>query len=126
VVFLSEASLDSGRIQLIPKAGGAPDRYIELEGPPDLVVEIVSDSSVRKDTKRLPAAYFQAGVPEFWLIDARGDKLYFRIHRRGPDQYEPAEVDADGYQHSGVLPHWYRLDRGRNARGRLVFDLRSK
>ena len=126
VVFISEASLDSGRIRLVPKAGGAPDRYIELEGPPDLVVEIVSDSSVGKDTRRLPNAYYQAGVPEFWLIDARVGELFFRIHRRGPERYEPAEVDAEGYQHSSVLPHWYRLDRGRNARGRIDFDLRTK
>jgi len=87
VVFISEASLDSGRIRLVPKAGGAPDRYIELEGPPDLVVEIVSDSSVGKDTRRLPNAYYQAGVPEFWLIDARVGELFFRIHQRGLCQY---------------------------------------
>ncbi len=126
VVFVSESSLDTGRVRLVPKAGGGADRYVELEGPPDLVVEIVSDASVRKDTERLPAAYYQASVAEFWLIDARGEDLLFRIHGRGPTQYEPAERDADGYQRSAVLNRWYRLERGRNARGRVVFDLHEK
>jgi len=126
VVFVSESSLDTGRVRLVPKAGGGADRYVELEGPPDLIVEIVSDASARKDTDRLPAAYFQAGVAEFWLIDARGKDLLFRIHRRGPSEYEPAERDADGYQRSVVLNRSYRLERGRNARGRLLFDLHEK
>ena len=126
VVFVSESSLDGGRVRFVPKAGGAADRYVELEGPPDLIVEIVSDASVRKDTQRLPAAYHRAGVTEFWLIDARGEDLLFRIHGRGPSQYEPAETDADGYQHSTVLAHRYRLDRSRNPKGRITFDLREK
>ena len=61
----------AGRVRLVPKASSETADYIEIEGPPDLIVEIVSDSSVCKDTKRLPAAYFAAGVPEFWLVDAR-------------------------------------------------------
>jgi Uma2 family endonuclease len=126
VVFVLESSLDSGRVRLVPKAGGGPDRYVELEGPPDLIVEIVSDASVRKDTERLPVAYYQAGVTEFWLIDARGKDLLFRIHHRGPSQYEPAAVDADGYQYSTVLDRRYRLDRSRNAKGRIAFDLREQ
>ena len=126
VVFVSLSSLDTGRVRLVPKAGGGADRYVELEGPPDLIVEIVSDASVRKDTERLPAAYYQAGVSEFWLIDARGEDLLFHIHSRGPTQYEPADRDADGYQRSRVLNRWYRLDRGRDARGWVVFDLHEK
>ena len=126
VVFVSESSLDSGRVRLVPKTGGAADRYVELEGPPDLIVEIVSDASVRKDTQRRPAAYYRAGVMEFWLIDARGENLLFCIHHHGPSQYEPTDTDAEGYQHSTVLDRSYRLDRSRNPKGRIVFDLCEK
>ena len=126
VVFVSESSLETGRMRMVPKAGGAADRYVELEGPPDLIVEIVSDASVRKDTERLPAAYYQAGVPEFWLIDGRGEDLVFHIHHRGKSQYEPAAPDSDGYQASTVLSRRYRLDRSRNAKGRIVFKLSEK
>jgi len=126
VVLVTEDSLDSGRVRLIGKTSGEPDRYVELEGPPDLIVEIVSDSSVKKDTQRLPAVYFQAGVAEFWLVDARAESLVFRIHRRGQSKYEPAESDAQGFQCSAAMGCWFRLDRARNARGRVVFDLRHK
>ena len=126
VVFVSWQSLDSGRVRLVPKAGAPPNRYIEVEGAPDLIVEIVSDASVRKDTQRLPAAYYDAGVAEFWLVDARGDELLFRIHRRGPASYEPAEADAEGYQFSSVLGRSYRLERTRDSRDRVAFDLRER
>ncbi len=126
LVFVSESSLDSGRVRLVPKAGGGTDRYVELEGHPDLIIEIVGDASIRKDTEDLPAAYYQAGVSEFWLIDARGEDLLFRVHRRGPSRYEVVETDPDGYQPSAVLSHSYRLQRSRNARGRVSFDLEEK
>ncbi len=77
VVFISDASLNLGRVRLVPRAAGGSDRYLELEGSPELIVEIVSDSSVVKDTQRLPQAYFAAGVAEFWLVDARGADLFF-------------------------------------------------
>jgi len=126
VLFVSEASLDSGRVRLVPKASGGPDRYAEFEGPPDLVVEIVSDASVGKDTQRLPAAYHRAGVAEFWLVDARGENLLFQLHRRGPTAYEPAPSDAEGYQYSAVLAASYRLTRTRNPSGRIAFNLEEK
>jgi len=126
VVFVSESSLDGGRVRLVPKTGKGADRYVELEGPPDLIVEIVSDASVRKDTERLPAAYYRAGVSEFWLMDARGEDLLFRIHRRGATEYEPLAPDAEGFQYSTVLDRRYRLQRSRNPKGRIVFDLREK
>ncbi len=126
LVFVSESSLDSGRVRLVPKSSGAADRYVEFEGSPDLIVEIVSDSSVRKDTERLPAAYYRAGVTEFWIVDARGEELLFDIQRRGDSHFEPVGADADGFQLSSVLDRRYRLERGRNAKGRLVFDLREE
>lgn len=126
LVFVSEEALDSGRVKLVPKSSAGPDRYVELEGPPDLIVEIVSDRSKTKDTRRLPPAYFQAGVPEFWLLDARGPELVFQIHRRGPSGYEPVPADAEGYQSSSILRNSYLLVRSRNASGRLEFELREK
>ena len=44
--FISKAALDANRVHLIEgKKGG----YVEVEGSPDMVLEVVSDSSVRKD-----------------------------------------------------------------------------
>jgi Uma2 family endonuclease len=101
-------------------------RYVEVEGPPDLIVEIVSDTSVDKDTRRLPDAYFRAGVTEYWLADARSGELFFRIHHRGATAFEPAPVDEDGYQHSQVFDRAFRLDGTRDDRGHWTFDLCEK
>ncbi len=77
VVVISHDALDEGRVTLVPKATGEQGRYVEIEGAVDLIVEIVSDSSVRKDTQRLPAAYYRAGVRENWLIDCARRELGF-------------------------------------------------
>lgn len=126
IVFVSHESLESGRVRLVPRAGGQADRYIELEGAPDLIIEVVSDSSAGKDTRRLPIAYWQAGVSEYWLVDARAPDLLYRIYRRGETQYEPAPVDAARFQYSRVLDSGYRLDRTRNPYGRLQYTLQEK
>lgn len=126
VVFLSHDALASGRVRLVPKAGGQRDRYVELEGGPDLIVEIVSDASVAKDTRLLPAAYFKAGVREYWLADARREPLVFQVHHRGQSGFEPVEPDADGFQQSTVFGCRFRLEGRRDAHGMPAFDLLLK
>ena len=126
VVFVSHETFDTGRARLVPKAGGEPGRYIELEGAPDVIVEIVSDHSVAKDTRRLPEAYFKAGVPEFWLADARKEELTFRIHGRGESGYEEVAADGEGLQRSAVFGCGFRLDGRRDEQGNWKFDLRER
>src|SRR5690606_31858636 len=92
VLFFSNETLNSDRVNFVPKAGKS-DLFIEAEGGPDMVAEIVSDGSVTRDTQRLPVAYFQAGVREYWLIDARHEKLFFQIYQRGKLAFEPTVVD---------------------------------
>ncbi len=126
VVFVSSESRAQGRIRMVPKPGGQSGRYVELEGPPDLIVEIVSDASVTKDTRRLPEAYTRAGVAEFWLADARGQELLFRVHHLTDNGYQAADVDGEGYQPSTIFNSRFRLDGQRNEKGEWSFDLREK
>lgn len=126
LVFISFETFASGRAHLVPKTTGEADRYVEVEGAPDLVVEIVSDRSVTKDTVRLPAAYWQAGIPEYWLMDARGEVLVFHIYRHGSSRYEPASIHAEGFQHSTVFDRSFRLSRRRDRRGGWAFDLEHR
>ncbi len=126
VVVLSHQAVDDGRVTFVPKAGGAPDRFVEVAGAPDLIVEIVSDSSEKKDTGRLPAAYFTAGVREFWLVDARGTDLQFQVLVRGHDGFESSAIDPDGWRRSGVLHAAVLLERHRHARGHWTYRLRIR
>ena len=123
VIVVSYDALDAGRVRLVPKASGEAGRYWEVEGPPDLVVEVLSDSTTRKDTQRLPAAYFAAGVAEFWLADGRGATATLTIHRRGSAGFEPMPVDAEGFQTSDLLRQNIRLDQSRDRRGEWRYDL---
>ncbi len=126
LVFVSHEAFAGGQTRLVTKATGEVDRYVEVVGGPDLVVEIVSDRSVKKDTLRLPLAYWKAGIAEYWLMDARGEDLLFHVYRRGVAAYEPAASDPEGFQHSAVFQNWFRLSRRRDRRGGWVFDLERK
>ncbi|HEY2881277.1 MAG TPA: hypothetical protein VGJ15_02560, partial [Pirellulales bacterium] len=77
----------------------------------------------QKDTKRLPAAYFAAGVRELWLVDARREPLWFQIHTRGEHGFQPIAADAEGFQHSMFLSKRFRLARGINQHGRPEYTL---
>jgi Uma2 family endonuclease len=111
VVVVLWDSLRSGRLRHVPAAGKKPNRYVELEGAPDVVVEVVSDGSLRKDTERLPPLYARAGIPELWLADARGEEVWFQILTLEDGRYVPVEADAEGWIRSPRLGVSFRLVR---------------
>ncbi len=112
--FATWESLESGRVRLVPREG-TEGQYLELEGSPDWVMEIVSRTSVQKDTRRLREKYHRARIGEYWLIDARGDEILFQILVRGEADYV-AQTERGGWQTSVVFGRRFRLVR---RRGRL-------
>ncbi len=94
---------------MVPRKG-AEHLYRELEEVPDWGLEIVSDHSVRKDTVFLREAYHRAGVPEYWLIDARGEDQSFQILLRRKTGYAASPI-RDGWQRSKVFERSFRLER---------------
>src|SRR5688500_13238325 len=64
-LFISNATFKSGRIRLDRRI----EESIEIEGTPDMVLEVLSKSSQRKDTVILRDLYWHVGIPEFWLVD---------------------------------------------------------
>ena len=110
IVFVAFDSLRSDRIRYLNPAENS-DKLIEMEGTPDLVVEIVSDSSVTKDLKRLPRLYAEAGIPELWIVDARRDQVRFEIRYNEQRDWQSATVDEDRYQLSRILARDLRIRR---------------
>jgi len=73
-----------------------------LEGPADVVVEIVSLESRLRDRAAKFYEYEQGGVPEYWLIDPdRQTAEFFVMSDRG--RYSAHALDADGYFRSRSL-----------------------
>lgn len=105
--FVSFGSLRSGRVKLVE---GAHYGCVELQGTPDMVLEVVSDSSAQKDTVVLLDLYRRAGIPEYWLVDARGDPLVFNIFRRLEGDYAAVPAES-GWIESGVFGASFQLTR---------------
>ena len=88
-----------------------------IEGPADLVIEIVSDDSVRRDQIDRREEYAAAGVSEYWWLDPRPGHRDFRFFRLTDEgSYAEIEPDAAGRYHSAVLrgfwldPNWLWQD----------------
>lgn len=82
------------------------DRLTEdrLEGPADLVIELVSDSSVARDRADKFYEYQEAGVREYWIIDPRPPTQRADFYRLMPDgRYQAVLPDEQGRYHATVL-----------------------
>jgi Uma2 family endonuclease len=112
VIAVFRDSIESGRARLVPSGRRrGQDRILAFEGAVDLIVEIVSDSSVGKDFDRLPPFYARAGVRELWLLDARKADVRFDLLTLQDGIYVPVPPDADGWRTSPCLGRDFRLLR---------------
>ncbi len=73
-----------------------------LDGPADLVVEVVSPESVGRDRGETFYEYAQGGVPEYWLIDPQIEWAEF-YHLSG-NRYRPLFMGEAGRYDSQRLP----------------------
>jgi len=120
VMLVLYESFASGAVRQIE--GSKPGSVIEFEGAPDLIVEIISDSSEEKDLELLPERLFTAGVKEYWVVDARAEKLLFEIYRRGPKSFVKSPMRS-GRVRSQVLGYAFKLTRGLDRGGLPTYEL---
>ena len=83
-----------------------------LDGPADLVIEIVSESSASRDRLEKFAEYQAAGIPEYLLLDPRPGWQRVDLYALGGDgKYQAILPDAGGRYRSTVVPgFWFRAD----------------
>jgi Uma2 family endonuclease len=83
---------------------------MHLKGPADMVVEIISPDSRRRDRKTKFGEYEQGGVREYWLLDQpRKQAEFYQLGEDG--RYHPMPVGEDSVFHSGVLPGlWLKVE----------------
>lgn len=80
-----------------------------LDGPADLVVEIVSPESVGRDRGEKFYEYEEAGIPEYWLLDPQVKRAEF--YQLGEAaQYQLATLDEVGrYRSREVAGFWLKV-----------------
>ena len=95
--------------------GVQPDLMIVLEsrrdiiteegiyGTPDLVLEIVSPSSIKTDRKTKFRLYEEMGISEYWLVDTKNQSIeVYRLRETGYTMH--AFAAETGFVDSLVLP----------------------
>jgi Uma2 family endonuclease len=88
IVFVADA--DSGRITAA-----------NLQGPPTLAVEVLSEA--RHDRVRKRRLYAQFGVAEYWIVDPDGERV--EVHRLAGQEYPtPTLLEAGTELTTPLLP----------------------
>jgi len=61
-----------------------------IQGPPDLVVEILSDNTRKTDEVIKRKLYERFGITEYWIVDPVLDSI--KIYRKTENGYAPAQT----------------------------------
>lgn len=76
-----------------PRAGIVTERNVQ--GAPDLVIEILSESTRRRDELQKRKIYERYGVAEYWIVDPEIDAV--KVYRRGAAGYDaPLQLSVEG------------------------------
>jgi Uma2 family endonuclease len=102
-VYLSEHNILQPDVLFVSGAREAILAEDGIRGAPDLVVEIVSESSARRDAIQKRRVYATAGVREYWLVYPEAQMVH--QYRFGPGQAGTVRVvREDEAMTSPVLP----------------------
>jgi Uma2 family endonuclease len=120
-IFVSYDALRGGQVRRLESK--TPAGYTQLDGSPEMVLEVVSESSVEKDTVDLRGMYWRAGILEYWLVDARAATPRFNILRRGRKGYTATRKQAGGWVKSTVFDRSFQLTQTTDPLGDPLYTL---
>lgn len=97
VLFVAKAHLDRLKPTL-------------LDGPADLVIEVISPESGARNRGDKFYEYREAGIPEYWLIDPQLEQAeFYQLDDAG--QYQAAIIGSDGiFRSRAVAGFWLRVN----------------
>jgi len=102
-MFVSHSSWSAKRI-IVKKS----EKSVVIYGSPDMVLEVISLTTRRKDTKVLRDLYWQTKVKEYWLVDSTLAEPDLIILSRKARKYQVTPTE-DGWVHSKVFGANFRL-----------------
>lgn len=93
-VVLSPENIYQPDLLFISEARTSIVTHQNLQGPPDLIVEILSPGTARQDWKDKKVAYERHGVPHYWLVDPhRHFLLAYRLEDGGYHEIARCQKD---------------------------------
>ena len=108
-VFADQFEMRLGAQRFVPDASFVRTEHLDrvlptrIEGPADLVVEVLSPDSVARDRGVKLRDYAMAGVQEYWLLDPEAERI--EVYGRQPDgAFVPLAPDRAGAIASQVVP----------------------
>jgi Uma2 family endonuclease len=116
-------SYDAVRSKRVRFTKGQESGFVELVGSPEMTLEVVSDSSVRKDCEILRELYWKAKIPEYWLVDARKKEVHFELLCWTTAGYKPAGRQPGGWLASPVFGRSFRLKQKIDPLGNPEYSL---
>ena len=79
-----------------------------LTGPADLIIEVVSEESFKRDRDTKFYEYEAGGVPEYWFLDPRPRRERAELYALNAEgRYAPIVPDERGRYHSVALPGFW-------------------
>ncbi|MBL8798689.1 MAG: Uma2 family endonuclease [Planctomycetia bacterium] len=121
-MFVSKVALLNRRARLVP---GSEEGLVELHGSPDMVLEVISPSTIEKDTVVLRKLYALAGITEYWLVNPWAARLEFDILRLGSRGYTATRKQG-GWLKSAVFGKSFRLVQQTDELGYAEYSLEMK
>jgi Uma2 family endonuclease len=102
-VILDDKNVVQPDLVFVPTVNASLLERRGIMGAPDLVVEIISPSSVRHDRYEKRELYARFGVKEFWLADVANRSIEVLVLRHGSYALH-ASATGEGNIRSEVLP----------------------
>jgi Uma2 family endonuclease len=103
-VYLSRFDVVVPDLIFVANAGKAVVTDKNIQGPPDLVIEILSPRTRKTDERTKRDRYARFGVREYWIVDPELETI--KVLRLGETGYEP--------------PQEFALERGQSVASRLL------
>ena len=82
-----------------------------IQGAPDLVVEVLSPGTADRDRTLKRARYLRFGVREYWLVDAQSRSI--EVLKAGESQFEVVRIYPEGTTVLSPILEGLRVDVGR-------------